>query len=105
MKNLLSGRTQDSPAVLGRVGQGHSLRKAMQDGEAERETLSSVVWIKLLYSQTLHIHLQLIICYVLYPETQAFVEESSSALLNTEYKCGIYCVVINQYLLILIISS
>lgn len=92
MKNLLSGGTQDSPAVLGRVGQSHSLSKAMQDGQAKRETLSSVGWIKLLYGQTLHIHLQLIVRNVLHPETQAFIEESSGALLSTEYKCESYCI-------------
>lgn len=95
MKNLLSGGTQSSPAVLGRVWQGHSLSKAMQDGEAERMLLRSVVWFKLLYGQTLHIHLEFIICYVLHPETQAFIEESSRALLNTEHISVIYCVIKN----------
>lgn len=66
----------------------------MKDGEAKREPLSSVVWIKLLYGQAFHIHLQLIICNVLHPGTQAFIEESSGALLKTEYRRVIYCVLL-----------
>lgn len=77
VEDLLYSSTQDGPDCVGRVGEGHGLCQAPEEGQTNGQALGPDVLLELLQTQGLHVNLKLVLRHVLHPYREIIVQVTS----------------------------
>lgn len=78
VEDLLYSSTQDGPDCVGRVGEGHGLCQAPEEGQTNGQALGPDVLLELLQTQGLLVHLELVLRPMFHPHGEALVQVASS---------------------------
>lgn len=86
--DLLSGGTENCPAVFGGIWERHGLSKAPQQRLAHGQAVRILLVLEMLQAQLVHINLEFVFSNMFHPRAQTLKQVRSSRVLRTNGMVG-----------------